>query len=114
MLHIDYVKRPLLWSKPIWNTQENREKMMELASEKFDAPAFYMTAYKATGIFSDSGGSITSNVPVYGGYVIKEDVLERLSNDLRMMVPSYKIKVYPAGSQIERNLIELAPSSSEI
>lgn len=42
MLHVNSAEHPLLCTEPAWNTQENREKMMELAFEKFDAPAFYV------------------------------------------------------------------------
>jgi actin-related protein len=42
MLHVNSSEHPLLCTEPAWNTLENREKMMELAFEKFDAPAFYV------------------------------------------------------------------------
>lgn len=51
MLRVNPAEHPLLCTEPAWNTVENREKMMELAFEKFDFPAFYlakdavMTAY---------------------------------------------------------------------
>ena len=32
---------PLLVTEPSWNTNENREKMCELAFEKWNAPAYY-------------------------------------------------------------------------
>ena len=51
MLRVNPTEHPLLCTEPAWNTVENREKMMELAFEKFEFPAFYlakdavMTAY---------------------------------------------------------------------
>lgn len=51
MLRVNPSEHPLLCTEPAWNTVENREKMMELAFEKFEFPAFYlakdavMTAY---------------------------------------------------------------------
>jgi len=32
---------PLLVTEPSWNTKENREKMCEIAFEKWQAPAYY-------------------------------------------------------------------------
>lgn len=32
---------PLLVTEPSWNTKENREKMVELAFEQWNAPAYY-------------------------------------------------------------------------
>ncbi|CEI88339.1 hypothetical protein RMCBS344292_02730 [Rhizopus microsporus] len=122
-LHINPSEHPFLCTEPAWNTTENREKLMELAFEKFDMPAFYvakspvMTAYsvgRATALVLDSGGSITSAVPVYDGYVLKKGILhqsiggdllseqikEHLKNDLRMNItPLYKIaKKKPVGA----------------
>ncbi|EPB85299.1 Actin-related protein 4 [Mucor circinelloides] len=124
MLHVNSSEHPLLCTEPAWNTSENREKMMELAFEKFDVPAFYvakdavMTAFsvgRATGLVLDSGGSTTSAVPVYDGYVLKKGVLHQsvggdilsqqirdyIKNGLHLDVtPLYKIaskKPVPAG-----------------
>ncbi|KAG0165440.1 Actin-like 6A [Apophysomyces sp. BC1034] len=115
MLRVDPAEHPLLCTEPAWNTPEKREKMMELAFEKFDFPAFYlakdavMTAFsvgRATALVLDSGGSLTSAVPVYDGYVLKKgilrqpiggdmisrQILDQLQNDLHLDVtPQYKI-----------------------
>ncbi|KAI8080297.1 actin family [Gilbertella persicaria] len=86
MLRVHASEHPLLCTEPAWNTPENREKMMQLAFEKFDVPAFYvakdavMTAFsvgRATALVLDSGGSVTSAVPVYDGYVLKKGVLHQ-------------------------------------
>lgn len=42
MLRVNSSEHPLLCTEPAWNTPENREKLMELAFEKFDVPAFYV------------------------------------------------------------------------
>lgn len=42
MLQIQPEEHPLLCTEPAWNTKENREKMIELAFEKFHFPAFYL------------------------------------------------------------------------
>lgn len=53
-LRVDPTEHPLICTEPAWNTPEKREKMVELAFEKFDFPAFYlakdavMTAYVIT------------------------------------------------------------------
>ncbi|KAI9013356.1 actin family [Phycomyces nitens] len=115
MLRIDPTEHPLLCTEPAWNTPEKREKMVELAFEKFEFPAFYlakdavMTAFsvgRATALVLDSGGSMTSAVPVYDGYVLKKgilrqpiggdlltkQILDQLKNDLHLQVtPQYKI-----------------------
>lgn len=50
-LRVDPTEHPLLCTEPAWNVRENREKMVELAFEKYGFPAFYlakdavMTAY---------------------------------------------------------------------
>ncbi|KAI8969917.1 actin family [Mycotypha africana] len=86
MLRVDSSQHPLLCTEPAWNTPENREKMMQLAFEKFDVPAFYvskdavLTAFsvgRATGLVLDSGGDVTSAVPVYDGYVLKKGILHQ-------------------------------------
>ncbi|KAI7862075.1 actin family [Spinellus fusiger] len=115
MLRVDPTEHPLLCTEPAWNTSDKREKMVELAFEKFEFPAFYlakdavMTAFsvgRATALILDSGGSTTSAVPVYDGYVLKKGILrqsiggdlltrqivDQLKNDLNVNItPHYKI-----------------------
>lgn len=43
MLRIDPRNHPLLSTEAAWNTPEKRQKTMQLAFEKFDFPAFYLT-----------------------------------------------------------------------
>lgn len=35
-------EHPLLMTESAWNPKEDREKLTELAFEKFDCPAFYL------------------------------------------------------------------------
>ncbi|KAI9282209.1 actin family [Sporodiniella umbellata] len=121
-LAIQTSEYPLLCTEPAWNSQENREKLMEFAFEKFDFPAFYLaksavlTAYsvgRATALVLDSGASVTSAVPVYDGFVLKKGVLhqpvggdlltQQIKDDLQTnlnlnLTPLYKIaKKQPVG-----------------
>ncbi|CAO3614921.1 unnamed protein product [Mucor hiemalis] len=115
MLRVQPESHPLLCTEPAWNTKDNREKTMELAFEKFQFPAFYlaqdavMTAFsvgRATALVLDSGGGVTSAVPVYDGFVLKKGILHQpiagdtladqiktqLANDLNYTItPHYKI-----------------------
>ncbi|KAI8997231.1 actin family [Pilobolus umbonatus] len=86
MLRINPEDHPLLCTEPAWNTNMNREKSIELAFEKFNFPAFYlakdavMTAFsvgRATALVLNSGGGMTSAVPVYDGYVLNKGILRQ-------------------------------------
>ncbi|KAI8356676.1 actin family [Blakeslea trispora] len=126
MLRVSSAEHPLLCTEPAWNTPENREKMMQMAFETFDVPAFYvakdavMTAFsvgRATALVLDSGGDVTSAVPVYDGCVLKKGVLhqslgghvlsQQIRDDLKRdlqydVTPLYKIshkKSVNAGQQ---------------
>ncbi|KAI7906029.1 actin family [Cokeromyces recurvatus] len=136
MLRIKPEEHPLLCTEPAWNTKENREKTIEIAFEKFQFPAFYLavdavlTAFsvgRATALVLDSGGEVTSTVPVYDGFVLKKGVLHQpiagntltemiktqLKNDLNYTItPRYKIakmkkQTLEAGEQPEFELREL-------
>ncbi|KAI9478357.1 MAG: actin family [Benjaminiella poitrasii] len=92
MLRIQPEEHPLLCTEPAWNTKENREKAIEIAFEKFHFPAFYLavdavlTAFsvgRATALVLDSGGGVTSTVPVYDGFVLKKGILHQpIAGDL--------------------------------
>ena len=41
-LRADPSMHPLMFVEPAWNPREKREKLIELAFEKFGAPAFYL------------------------------------------------------------------------
>ena len=72
---------PLLVTEPSWNTKENREKMCEIAFEKWDVPAYYavdkavMSAFAASrgsALVLDIGDEMTSLVPIYDGFVLRK------------------------------------------
>lgn len=74
---------PLLVTEPSWNTKENREKMVELAFEQWNAPAYYsvdravMSAFasgKGSAMVIDVGDELTSVVPIYDGFVLRKAV----------------------------------------
>ncbi|KAJ3289694.1 Actin-like 6A [Borealophlyctis nickersoniae] len=82
-LRVDPTQHPLLFSEPAWNPRENREKLFELAFEKYDVPAFYLArsavlsafaAGRGTCLVIDSGASMTSVVPVFDGFVLKKGI----------------------------------------
>ncbi|KAG0240178.1 Actin-like 6A [Actinomortierella wolfii] len=76
-------EHPLIITESAWNTREIREKFTELAFEKYQFPAFFvakdavMTAFAAGrphALVVDSGGDLTSVVPVYDGYVLRKGI----------------------------------------
>ncbi|KAJ3063302.1 Actin-like protein 6B [Podochytrium sp. JEL0797] len=82
-LNVDPKEHPLLVSEPPWNTRDAREKMIELAFEKFQTPAFYIaksptlsafSAGRPTALVIDSGADYTSVVPVVDGFVLKKAI----------------------------------------
>ncbi|KAJ3090626.1 Actin-like protein 6B [Quaeritorhiza haematococci] len=95
-LRADPTDHPLLMAEPSWNPREVREKLAELAFEKYSVPAFYLaksavlSAYpihrslvfrfaagRASALVLDSGGGMTSVVPVYDGYVLKKGIFKQ-------------------------------------
>ncbi|KAI8995928.1 actin family [Gaertneriomyces semiglobifer] len=82
-LRTDAREHPLLLSEPSWNQRESREKLIELAFEKYEVPCFYLArsavlsafaAGRSTALVLDSGGTMTSAVPVVDGYVLKKAI----------------------------------------
>jgi actin-like protein 6A len=41
-LRLDPTEHPLLMVEPAWNTRSVREKLIEIAFEKYKVPAFYL------------------------------------------------------------------------
>ncbi|CAG8602425.1 5421_t:CDS:2 [Paraglomus occultum] len=85
-LHVDPREHPLLVSEVAWNTREHREKLIELAFEKYETPAFYvaknpvLTAYasgRPTAMILDCGAAVTSVTPVYDGFVLKKGIIKQ-------------------------------------
>jgi len=78
-LACDPSEHPLLMAEPSWNPLPAREKLAELAFEKFNAPAFFLsknavlTAFasgRGTALVLDVGGGVTSATAVHDGYVL--------------------------------------------
>lgn len=113
---------PLLMAEPSFNTSAAREKMTELAFEKFNVPAFFLcknavlTAFasgRGTALVLDVGGGMTSATAVHDGYVLNRplkrsplagDMLNELllkSAELRDPAPAirplYTLKRTPVG-----------------
>ncbi|KAF9578489.1 Actin-like 6A, partial [Lunasporangiospora selenospora] len=85
-LRCDPTEHPLLITESAWNTREIREKLTELAFEKYNFPAFFvakdavMTAFasgRPHALVVDSGGDMTSVVPVYDGYVLRKGIMRQ-------------------------------------
>lgn len=81
VLRCPSTEQPLLCTESPWST--DREKIAEIAFEKFKVPALYLAntavlsafaSGKTTGLVIDSGSSVTSVVPVYDGYALKKGI----------------------------------------
>ncbi|KAJ3385169.1 Actin-like protein 6B [Lobulomyces angularis] len=117
---------PLLMSESSWANKESREKMLEMAFETFNVPAFYLaqnavlsafSAGKSNALVIDSGGENTSVTPVYDGYVLRKGVQKQnlagefVSNQAALylkqelgfdIIPQYQIsKKYPVDAVSE-------------
>jgi len=80
-------ENPLLVTEAAWNPQANKEKMIELAFETWNTPAYYtvdkavlasFAAGKGTSLVIDVGQDSTSIVPIYDGFVLKKGELQIL------------------------------------
>ncbi|KAI9593780.1 actin family [Syncephalis fuscata] len=110
-LRVNPAEHPLLVSESSWNKPECRERLAELAFEKYRAPAFFvckdavLTSYstgRATTLVVDAGAGSTRVVPVYDGYVMHkitgctnaiEIILSQMETEMNISVtPQYKVK----------------------
>ncbi|KAJ3165810.1 Actin-like protein 6B [Irineochytrium annulatum] len=82
-LRLDPAEHPLMFVEPAYNPRETREKLIELAFEKLNVPAFFLAkspalaafaAGKSTALVIDSGADMTCVTPVHDGYVLKKGV----------------------------------------
>ncbi|KAI9670235.1 MAG: NuA4 histone acetyltransferase subunit [Alyxoria varia] len=91
---------PLLMTEPGWNPPKNREKTIEIALEKWGAPAFWLgregvlaafSSGKPSSLVIDLGASSTSVTPVHDGLMLKKGTLRSplagnwVSDQLRMI-----------------------------
>ncbi|MBA7490931.1 hypothetical protein ES702_01474 [subsurface metagenome] len=83
--HDPLVDHPLFLTEPNWNPTKNREKAIEIALEKWAAPAFYtskqgvLAAFsmgKSTALVIDIGASQMSVAAVHDGMILKKSVMK--------------------------------------
>ncbi|GAA93379.1 uncharacterized protein L969DRAFT_19049 [Mixia osmundae IAM 14324] len=74
---------PLLTTEPSWNTKANRERMLEIAFETWQAPAYYtvdravlaaFSAGKGTALIVDIGQELATVTPVFDGFVLRKAI----------------------------------------
>ncbi|KAJ2713492.1 NuA4 histone acetyltransferase subunit [Coemansia spiralis] len=82
-LRVRAEEHPVIVSEAAWNTSELRAKLVEMAFEKFQCPAFFVCktpvlaafgAGRHTGLVVDVGGESTSACAVYEGYCLTKTV----------------------------------------
>jgi actin-like protein 6A len=121
-LMIDPSEHPLFISECSWNTRNIREKLTELAFEKYQVQAFYVaknavlsafSSGRSTGLILDSGGGTTSAVPVVDGYVLKKGIIKQnfggdfLSKQAAALIESiYNIKITPRYKIKKKNAVD--------
>ncbi|KAJ3120850.1 1-phosphatidylinositol-3-phosphate 5-kinase [Physocladia obscura] len=110
-------EHPLLVTEAAWANRDSREKLIEIAFEKYNVPAFYIAKSPVLSAFSagrpsalviDSGAESTSVVPVVDGFVLKKVPKQNrpaiqknsvagnaVSNFAKNLLESNKINVVP-------------------
>ncbi|XP_004304616.1 PREDICTED: actin-related protein 4-like [Fragaria vesca subsp. vesca] len=82
-LLVDPKERPVLLAEPSFNSQQQRERTVELMFEKYKVPVLFMaknavlTSFasgRVTSLVVDSGGGSTTVAPVHDGYVLQKAV----------------------------------------
>ncbi|ORX73956.1 Actin/actin-like protein [Linderina pennispora] len=85
-LHVNPSEHPVMVSEAAWNTTALREKLIEMAFEKFSSPAFYvcktpvLAAFgtgKHTGLVVDVGGEMASACAVYEGFCLSKTIVKQ-------------------------------------
>eukprot|EP00250_Pteridium_aquilinum_P014839 c22229_g2_i1 orf=160-1446(+) len=83
-LLIDPKEHPMLLAEPSLNTQQHREKTVELMFEKYRTPALFLaknavlTSFatgRATSLVVDCGGGSTTVAAVHDGYVLQKGIV---------------------------------------
>ena len=84
-LMVDSKEYPLLCGEPSFNTTTHREKFTELAFEKFEVPAFFISkngvlssfaSGKSNALVVDCGGGVTCITPVHDGYALQKCIIK--------------------------------------
>lgn len=121
-LMVDPSEHPLFISESSWNTRTIREKLTELAFEKYQVQAFYIAkdavlssfaAGRSTSLVLDSGAGTTSAVPVSDGYVLKKGIIKQdiggdfLSQQgIEMIESQYNMKIVPHYKVIRKSAVD--------
>ncbi|KAG0610907.1 hypothetical protein M758_7G100900 [Ceratodon purpureus] len=125
-LLIDPKEHPMLLAEPSFNTQQHREKMVELMFEKYDVPALFLaknavlTSFasgRATSLVVDCGGGSTTVAAVHDGYVLQKAVVrsaiggEVLTDCLQRTLEAKGIQIKPRFSFKRK---EIRPGEFEV
>ncbi|KAJ3215407.1 Actin-like 6A [Dinochytrium kinnereticum] len=108
-LRSNHEEHPMLMVEPAYNPRETREKLIEMAFEKFNAPAFYLgrsplhsfASGKSTAVVLESGSDVTTAVPVFDGFILKKGIRKEalagnaVSIFAQKMLEASNVKVLP-------------------
>ncbi|KAH7288136.1 hypothetical protein KP509_31G013900 [Ceratopteris richardii] len=109
-LLIDPKEHPMLLAEPSLNTQQHREKTVELMFEKYRPPALFLaknsvlTSFatgRATSLVVDCGGGSTTVAAVHDGYVLQKAIItspiggEVLTDCLLKTLESTGVEILP-------------------
>eukprot|EP01091_Cochliopodium_minus_P012583 TRINITY_DN3837_c0_g1_i1.p1 TRINITY_DN3837_c0_g1~~TRINITY_DN3837_c0_g1_i1.p1 ORF type:complete len:425 (+),score=118.33 TRINITY_DN3837_c0_g1_i1:18-1292(+) len=109
-LKLETKEHPVLQSEHFYNTNKLREKLAEVAFEKFSVPGFFLSkspvlscfmSGKHSGLCVEFGHNFTSIVPVHEGYALKNASLRSLvggkllSEELQVEIKKKGIKINP-------------------
>ncbi|XP_020826520.1 actin, cytoplasmic-like [Phascolarctos cinereus] len=84
MLCIDPEEHPLLMTESITNPKANQEKLIQIMFETFKIPALYVgiqdilslfSSGRTTGLVVHSGDEVTYSVPIEGGYILSDAIV---------------------------------------
>ncbi|CAG8472502.1 4464_t:CDS:2 [Cetraspora pellucida] len=120
-LQVDPTEHPLFVTEAAWNTREIREKLTEIAFEKYQVLAFYvaknpvLSAFatgRPTAVVLDCGANTTSCVPVVDGYVLKKGIYKQpiagefMSEQIMQQFQKLDINVVPHYLIAKKTVVE--------